>query len=203
MTEQLKQLQAELSKKLFDIMRHTAYSENIYKGIEVAVYPLSYEAVTGNETMTIYNYRQLQALKDLVSLQGEYDVEVQYLDSEYCLWGEALYNISYFIELATKFPEIPVEVISYLLNELPDDCEDILTSWANEEEEIDYIIVNATDELQAFYEWLDVYDEIDIPSHLQTYFDYEKYMTDRVKHGTLNIKEIGFNKYLIIDTKQY
>lgn len=199
----IENLKKELSQKLFETMRNTTHGKNLYKGIEVACYPLSDDALTGNETMTVYNYEQLKALQDLVSLQGEYDVEVQYLDSEYCLWGEALYNISYFIELATKFPEIPVEVISYLLNELPDDCEDILTSWANEEEEIDYIIVNATDELQAFYEWLDVYDEIDIPSHLQTYFDYEKYMTDRVKHGTLNIKEIGFNKYLIIDTKQY
>lgn len=176
-----KLLQNELNQKLNDAMQHKTHAKNLSKGVEVAVYPLSYDALTSNQTMTIYDYNQLQALQDLVSLQGEYDVEVQYLDSEYHLWGEALYNITYFVKLATRFPEIPVEVINWVIDNFGDaeDVEEILT-----QNDVDYMIVEATGDLQ-------------------TYFNYEKYMTDRVKHGTLNIQQLAFNKYLVIDTKNY
>ena len=196
----IQNLKNELLQQLNDVMDNTQPTKNLSKGVEIAVYPLSDDALTSNETITIYNYDQLQALQDLVSLQGEYDVEVQYLDSEYHLWGEALYNITYFVKLATRFPEIPVEVINWVIDNFGDaeDVEEILT-----QNDVDYMIVEATGEQQAFYKWLDVYDEIDVPGDLQTYFNYEKYMTDRVKHGTLNIKQLAFNKYLVIDTKSY
>lgn len=206
MTEQLKQLQAELSKKLFDIMRHTAYSENIYKGIEVAVYPLSYEAVTGNETMTIYNYRQLQALKDLVSLQGEYDVEVQYLDSDYPLYGEAIYNIDYFVELATRFPDVPAIVINYVIDNYGDveDVEEILTDMNDGDSVFNYAVINAEDEMDAFFEFIDIFEYFnDIPAEYHSYINWEQLFTDNVTHGTMNIKQIGTRQYLMIDTKEY
>ena len=196
----IQNLKNELLQQLNDVMDNTQPTKNLSKGVEVAVYPLSDDALTSNETITIYNYDQLQDLQDLVSLQGEYDVEVQYLDSEYHLWGEALYNITYFVKLATRFPEIPVEVINWVIDNFGDaeDVEEILT-----QNDVDYMIVEATGEQQAFYKWLDVYDEIDVPGDLQAYFNYEKYMTDRVKHGTLNIQQLAFNKYLVIDTKSY
>ena len=206
MTEQTKQLQSELSKKLFDIMRHTAYSENIYKGIEVAVYPLSYEAVTGNETMTIYNYRQLQALKDLVSLQGEYDVEVQYLDSDYPLYGEAIYNIEYFVELATRFPDVPAIVINYVIDNYGDveDVEEILTAMNDGDSVFNYAVINAENEMDAFFEFIDIFDYFnDIPAEYHTYINWEQLFTDNVTHGTMNIKKIGTRQYLMIDTKEY
>ena len=206
MTEQTKQLQSELSKKLFDIMRHTAYSENIYKGIEVAVYPLSYEAVTGNETMTIYNYRQLQSLKDLVTLQGEYDVEVQYLDSDYPLYGEAIYNIEYFVELATRFPDVPAIVINYVIDNYGDveDVEEILTAMNDGDSVFNYAVINAENEMDAFFEFIDIFDYFnDIPAEYHTYINWEQLFTDNVTHGTMNIKKIGTRQYLMIDTKEY
>lgn len=199
----IQNLKNELLQQLNDVMDNTQPTKNLSKGVEIAVYPLSDDALTSNETITIYNYDQLQALQDLVSLQGEYDVEVQYLDSEYHLWGEALYNITYFVKLATRFPEIPVEVINWVIDNFGDaeDVEEILNDI--KENDLNYMIVEATDELQAFYEWIDVYEELDISSDLQAYFNYEKYMTDRVEHGTLNIQQLAFNKYLVIDTKNY
>ena len=105
--------------------------------------------------------------------------------------------------MATRFPEIPVEVINWVIDNFGDaeDVEEILNDI--KENDLNYMIVEATDELQAFYEWIDVYEELDISSDLQAYFNYEKYMTDRVEHGTLNIQQLAFNKYLVIDTKNY
>lgn len=206
MTEQTKQLQAELSKKLFDIMRHTAHGENIYKGIEVACYPLSDEALTSNETMTIYNYRQLQALKDLVSLQGNYDVEVQYLDSDYHLYGEAIYNIDYFLELATRFPEVPAIVINYVIDNYCDveDVEDILTAMNDGDRVFNYAVINAEDEMDAFFEFIDIFEYFsDIPAEYHTYINWEQLFTDNVTHGTMNIKQIETRQYLMIDIKEY
>lgn len=199
----IQNLKNELLQQLNDVMDNTQPTKNLSKGVEIAVYPLSDDALTSNETITIYNYDQLKAVKYLVSLAGEYDVETQYLDSEYHLWGEGLYNIDYLIETASKYPELAIEVINWVIDNFGDaeDVEEILNDI--KENDLNYMIVEATGEQQAFYKWLDVYDEIDVPGDLQTYFNYEKYMTDRVKHGTLNIQQLAFNKYLVIDTKNY
>lgn len=206
MREQTKQLQAELSQKLFETMRNTTHGQNLYKGIEVACYPLSDEALTSNETMTIYNYRQLQALKDLVSLQGNYDVEVQYLDSEYPLYGEAIYNIDYFLELATRFPEVPAIVINYVIDNYGDveDVEEILTVVNEGDSDFNYAVINAEDEMDAFFEFIDIFEYFnDIPAEYHRYINWEQLFTDNVTHGTMNIKQIGTRQYLMIDTKEY
>ena len=206
MREQTKQLQAELSQKLFETMRNTTHGQNLYKGIEVACYPLSDEALTSNETMTIYNYRQLQALKDLVSLQGNYDVEVQYLDSQYPLYGEAIYNIDYFLELATRFPEVPAIVINYVIDNYGDveDVEEILTVVNEGDSDFNYAVINAEDEMDAFFEFIDIFEYFnDIPAEYHRYINWEQLFTDNVTHGTMNIKQIGTRQYLMIDTKEY
>ena len=54
----IQNLKNELLQQLNDVMDNTQPTKNLSKGVEIAVYPLSDDALTSNETITIYNYDQ-------------------------------------------------------------------------------------------------------------------------------------------------
>lgn len=190
-----------LSKALFDVKRNTAPAKNLQAigGIEVACYPLNYDAVTSNETLTIFNYEELQALKDLVSLEGHYDVEVQYLGTEpahqYKIFGLANDSIEMTVKLACEYPEVDMALISYLMNEFAGGIDEIRDALDNADD-IVWDVYPTHSSVEAFKDFVTDYDYVQIPNDLESYINYERMMSDYIDITAFQINHMTF----VIDT---
>lgn len=193
--------QYELRNKLLEVKKNTKASQNLLPGVEVCCYPLNCDAPTEMETLTVFNYEELQALKDLVSCGGLWDVEVQYLgmgtpETEYKIFGIATDLIETTIELATKFPEVDLSLISFLMDDSAGDVQSVieaLEQW----DDIVWDVYPTNSCKDAFIEFITDHAYIDVPSDLITYIDFGKMMNDFVEITALQIQH---NKTFIIDT---
>lgn len=190
-----------LSKALFDVKRNTAPAKNlqIMGGVEVACYPLKHDAVTSNETLTIFNYEELQALKDLVSLEGRYNVEIQYLGTEpaheYRVFGLANDSIEMTVKLACEYPEVDVALISYLMNEFAGGIDEIRDALDNADD-IVWDVYPTHSSVEAFKDFVTDYDYVQIPNDLESYINYERMMNDYIDITAFKIN----NMTIVIDT---
>ena len=190
-----------LSKAVFDAKRNTTPAKNLQRmgGIEVACYPLNHDAVTSNETLTIFNYEQLQALKDLVSLEGRYTVEIQYLGTEpaheYRIFGLANDSIDMTVKLACEYPEVDVALISYLINEFAGGIDEVRDAL-NNADAIVWDVYPTHSTVEAFQDFVNDHDYVQIPQDLKSYINYERMMADYMDITAFQINDMTF----IIDT---
>lgn len=190
-----------LSKAVFDAKCNTTPAKNLQLmgGVEVACYPLNHDAVTSNETLTIFNYDQLQALKDLVSLEGRYSVEIQYLGTEpaheYRIFGLANDSIEMTVKLACEYPEVDVALISYLMNEFAGGIDEVRDAL-NNADSIKWDVYPTHSIVEAFQDFVNDHDYVQIPQNLKSYINYERMMADYMYITAFQINDVTF----IIDT---
>ena len=206
------ELRAKLTKELHDTMKETKPSKNLPNGVKICVVPINPDAYqyTQPETMTVYHYEHKEALKRLVSLDGRFDVEVQYMgvvnshgkyDNDADIFGEARHDIESFINLCSWFPSVPMYLVSWCINHF-DTIEEAVEALAQHTEEYvaftfeTYTYDNKTD---AFIAFLEDYEDVlnGIPSHIKPYIDWKAMMNDR-EGIDIFIQQLEPRRFLVV-----
>lgn len=168
-------------------------------GIEVVCYPLDHDAMTSNKAKTVFNYEQLETLKDSVSCNGRYGVEVEYLGTtevkhEWRIFGRAIDLIETTIKLASEYPTVDILLISYLMTELV--AIDDVRRALNNADNITWDVFPTTSTVEAFQDFVISHDYVVIPRELECYIDYRRMMNDFIE---IDVTQIN-SRTLVVDT---
>ena len=207
--EVVAKLRSKLSKDLYNTMMNTKSLENLRRGVTVTVKAINTNDINEPETMTVYNFEQLEALKALVSLDGQYDVEVT-LESAFIvarpnpeIFGMARHKIETFIKLCSEFEEVPAKMVAFLINKYHGEDNAKLYQYLQDinEDYGDFIVYTESSYSfpeDSFTEFLEMHEDLcDVPTHIQNYIDFTQMLKDRLKND-IHLQKLDDGTWLVV-----
>ena len=165
--------------------------EREFKNIKIEITNLytgffDYYDITDNESY-------IQAIKSFNEEfnKGDNDIEIQLFDYDYK--GKLNdYNLESFLELCEDYPSVQPQDIIYLLqHNYEHEVREIL------DKDILYVIIEEDSKVEAFREFIETYDIIQIPEYLKSWIDWEQVLYDYECNGT-NVNRVDYRTYLIV-----